>query len=66
MTRVSELVNASHEQQNLSVYNYLVKERQEDYMRRRDEGIRLNFLSAQVDQLQAQVSQLVAAQSKGQ
>jgi len=66
LTRVSELVNASQERQLGMVGDYLYKVAQEDDRRRRDDGRRLTMLSAQVDQLQAQVSQLLLAQAKGQ
>lgn len=70
MTRVSELVNASLEHQNIQVYDYLVKVKQEDDRLHTFEskrmGSRLTGLSAEVEQLKAQVSQLLLAQAKGQ
>ena len=66
MGRVSELVNESHQRQQLEVYNFLWKVAQEDEVRRKDTGKRFTVLSAQVEQLQAAVAQLVSAQSKGQ
>jgi hypothetical protein len=66
MTRMTELVDASQQRQQLQVYNYLFKVAQEDELRRRDDGRRFTQLGAQVEQLQAVVSQLVLAQAKGQ
>jgi hypothetical protein len=63
---MTELVDASQQRQQLQVYNYLFKVAQEDELRRRDDGRRLTQLGAQVEQLQAVVSQLVLAQAKGQ
>ena len=66
LTRMTELVDASQMRQLSMVGDYLYKVRQEDDLRRRDDGKRFTVLSAQVEQLQAQVAQLVSAQSKGQ
>ena len=66
LVRVSELVNESQERQQLQVYNYLFKVAQEDEVRRRDNGRRFTQLTAQVEQLQAAVSQLVLQQAKVQ
>lgn len=64
--RVVELVNTRDEQQRVAIRDYLVRLAQEDDLMRRDEARRTTLLQAQVEQLQAQVSQLVLAQSKGQ
>ncbi len=66
MGRVSELVNESQQRQLIRVSDYLFKVAQEDELRRRDDGRRFTQLGAQVEQLQAVVSQLVLAQAKGQ
>ncbi|MEO6223771.1 MAG: zf-HC2 domain-containing protein [Vicinamibacterales bacterium] len=66
LDRVSGLVNESQDRQRLMVSDYLFKVAQEDELRRRDTGRRFTQLTAQVEQLQAAVSQLVLAQSKGQ
>jgi anti-sigma factor RsiW len=66
MERVSELVDASQQRQQLQVYDYLWKVAQEDEIRRRDTGKRFTQLQASVEQLQAVVAQLVQAQGKGQ
>jgi anti-sigma factor RsiW len=64
--RVAELVNSRDEQQRLAIGDYLMKVQQEDLRYKRDEAQRTTRLVAQVEQLQAQVSQLVLAQAKGQ
>ena len=66
VARMTELVDASQNRQLVMVGDYLYKVRQEDERRRRDDGKRFTVLSAQVEQLQAQLNQLVLAQGKGQ
>lgn len=66
LARVTELVNESQDRQRLMLGTYLYNVANEDDRRRRDDGRRFTQLTAQVEQLQAAVSQLVLAQSKGQ
>jgi anti-sigma factor RsiW len=66
MGRVTELVNASHQRQQLDTFNYLWTVAQEEDVRRKDTGKRFTQLGAQIEQLQAAVAQLVQAQAKGQ
>ena len=66
MSRVTELVNERDEQRRLILVDYLTKVKNEDDRLHREEQRRLSMLTAQVDVLQAQVGQLVLAQSKGQ
>ena len=63
---VTELVNESQNRQRVMLGTYLYNVANEDDRRRRDDGKRFTVLSAQVEQLQAQVNQLVLAQGKGQ
>ncbi len=65
LARVSDLVNESQDRQRIMVGDYFFKVAQEDELRRRDTGRRFTQLTAQVEQLNAVVSQLVA-QAKGQ
>lgn len=66
LARVTDLVNTSQQRQLSLVGDYLYKVAQENERQRRDDGRRLTGLTAQVEQLQAAVSQLVLAQAKGQ
>jgi anti-sigma factor RsiW len=66
MTRMTELVDASQQRQQLQVYDYLWTVAQEEDVRRKDNEIKSGHLKAQIEQLQAVVSQLVQAQAKGQ
>ena len=66
LARMTELGDASQIRQLSMVGDYLYKVRIEDDVRRKDDGRRFTQLTAQVEQLQAAVSQLVLAQAKGQ
>lgn len=66
LSRVTELVNARDQQQRMAIGEYLNLVRQEDEIIRRDNTVTINRLGAQMEQLQAQVAQLVLAQAKGQ
>jgi hypothetical protein len=65
-SRVSDLVNARDQQRREEISLILMKRGQEDATINRDAIMKVNRLAAQVEQLQAQVSQLVIAQAKGQ
>ena len=66
VSRMTELVDASHMRQLSMVGDYLYKVRQEDEVRRRDDGMRLGLLAAQLEQLEAQLKQVALAQAKVQ
>lgn len=66
LARVSDLVSASHTQQLSLVGDYLSKVAHETERQRKDDGQSLTSLKAQVEQLQAVVSQMYLAQTKGQ
>ena len=61
--RMTELVQASQQRQQMELGNYLFKVAQEDGVRRRDSEIRSGQLKAQIVQLQAVASLLVLAQA---
>jgi anti-sigma factor RsiW len=66
MERVSVLVNESQQRQLGRLSDYLFTVAQEDAQKRKEDDMTHGQLRAQVDQLEAQLKQLVLAQTKGQ